>query len=109
MGTVININRSKFSVGELIHHQLFDYRGVIVDIDPNFQGSEAWYETVARSRPPKDKPWYHVLVHGSPHATYVAERNLEHDDSAEPVSHPLLDHYFTDFVDGRYVSSHKSN
>ena len=22
-------------------------------------------------------PWYHVLVHGADHTTYVAERNLE--------------------------------
>ena len=67
----------KYSVGQLIHHLLFDYRGVIVDVDPEFEGSEEWYQQMARSRPPKDKPWYHVLVSNAEHMTYVAERNLE--------------------------------
>ena len=103
MGTVTNITKVQFSVGELIHHKLFDYRGVIVDVDWNFQGTEEWYETVAKSRPPKDKPWYHVLVHGSDHSTYVAERHLETDDSGEPIAHPMLKHFFSRFEDGRYI------
>jgi heat shock protein HspQ len=51
--------------------------------------SDEWYETVARSRPPKDQPWYRVLVHNSANETYVAERNLELDASEEPVRHPM--------------------
>ena len=86
MGTVTSISRSKLSVGDVIHHQLFDYRGVVVDVDATFQSTEEWYEAVARSRPPKDKPWYHVLVDGAPHTTYVAEKNLELDSSAEPIN-----------------------
>ena len=39
MGTVTNITSVRFSVGELVHHQLFDYRGVIVDVERNFQGT----------------------------------------------------------------------
>ena len=102
MGTVTNITRVKFSVGELVHHRLFGYRGVIVDVDPNFQGTEEWYEAVARSRPPKNRPWYHVLVHEKTHSTYVAERNLEPDDSVEPINHPMLEHFFSKFENGRY-------
>lgn len=103
MGTVTNITMVKFSVGELVHHRLFDYRGVIVDVDPNFQGTEEWYEAVARSRPPKNKPWYHVLVHGAAHSTYVAERNLESDDSVEPINHPMLEKFFSKFENGTYI------
>ncbi len=102
MGTVTNIIRVKFSVGELVHHRLFDYRGVIVDVDRDFQGTEEWYETVAKSRPPKNKPWYHVLVHEEAHSTYVAERNLESDDSEEPISHPLVEYFFSKFENGKY-------
>ena len=105
MGTVTNISRAKFAVGDLVHHRLFDYRGVVFDVDPTCQATDEWYETVASSRPPKDKPWYHVLVHGAIHTTYVAERNLEHDDSSEPISHPLIAHYFAGFEDGRYLRS----
>ncbi len=109
MGTVTNIKRSRFAVGDLIHHRLFDYRGVIVDVDATFQASEAWYEAVARSRPPKDAPWYHVLVHGASHTTYVAERNLEPDECAEPIRHPMLEHFFARFANGRYVRVERNN
>ncbi len=53
----------KFSVGQIVRHKLFDYRGVVVDVDPTFQSTEDWYQQMAKSHPPKDRPWYHVLVH----------------------------------------------
>jgi heat shock protein HspQ len=102
MGNVTNITQVKFSVGELVHHRLFGYRGVIVDVDQNFQATEEWYEVVAKSRPPKNKPWYHVLVHESDHSTYVAEQNLETDDELEPIIHPMVEHFFSSFDHGRY-------
>ncbi len=95
--------RARFRVGQLIHHKRFDYRGVIVDVDATFQGTEEWYETMARSRPPKDKPWYHVLVDGATHTTYVTEQNLEPDLTGNPVAHPLLDQFFDELRDGVYV------
>ena len=109
MGTVTPIFKTRFSVGELIHHRLFDYRGVIVDVDPNFQGSDEWYESVARSRPPKDQPWYHVLVDGSEHSTYVAERNLEADELLQPITHPSLGHFFSAFEHDRYRRLERDN
>lgn len=95
-------DRVKFSIGQVIHHRLFDYRGVIVDVDPEFSGTEEWYEQVALSKPPKDKPWYHVLVDGATHQTYVAERNLEPDESGKPVKHPLINEFFRGFNEGSY-------
>ena len=110
MGTVTNISRARFAIGELVQHRLFDYRGVIFDVDPTFQLTDEWYEVVARSRPPKDKPWYHVMVHDAVHTTYVAEQNLVGDSSADPISHPMLEHFFTGFEDGRYVGwEHRTN
>ncbi len=109
MGTVTNIFRVKFSVGQLVHHRLFDYRGVIVDVDPKFQGTEEWYEAVARSRPPKNKPWYHVLVDGKTHSTYVAERHLEPDENLQPIQHPLVEHFFAKFEDGKYLRKETAN
>ena len=101
--------RAKFGVGDLIQHRLFDYRGVIVDVDPVFMLSDEWYEQVARSRPPKDRPWYRVLVHNSSDETYVAERNLTHDPGLEPIVHPLLNEFFSAFDGGRYVSGQRVN
>lgn len=109
MGTVTQIFQTKFSIGELVHHRLFDYRGVIVDLDSRFQASQQWYESVAKSRPPKDKPWYHVLVDGSIHSTYVAERNLQTDDSSQPISHPMVEHFFSGFENGKYLNRDRTN
>ena len=92
----------EFSVGQLIRHVRFGYRGVIFDVDRTFQGSNAWYEQVARSRPPKDQPWYHVLPDGAEHTTYVAERNLSADPEPRPLEHPMLDDLFVGFEDGCY-------
>ena len=102
-------NQPKFTMGQVVHHKLFDYRGVVIDIDPIFSLSEEWYEQVARSRPPKDAPWYRVLVGGASHETYVAERNLEGDDSGAPIEHPLLAAFFDSFEDGHYVRSRALN
>ena len=109
MGNVTNITQVKFCIGELVHHRLFDYRGVIVDVDQNFQATEEWYEVVAKSRPPKNKPWYHVLVHHSDHSTYVAEQNLETDAAMEPIHHPMLEHFFSGFDQGRYLRIDSDN
>ncbi len=96
--------QARFSVGQLIRHTRFDYRGVVVDVDSTFSGTPEWYEQVARSRPPKDQPWYHVLPDGSNHMTYVAERHLEEDSSDDPIVHPLLESFFEFFSRGRYRS-----
>ncbi len=101
--------RARFAVGQLVHHRRFGYRGVVVDVDPVFSQSEEWYEEVARSRPPKDRPWYHVLVDDAEHVTYVAERHLEPDPSDAPIRHPLVEQYFDRFADGRYRSARAVN
>ena len=100
---------AKFAVGQLIQHRMFDYRGVIVDVDPEFHGTEEWYETVARSRPPKDAPWYHVLVNGGEMQTYVAECNMEPDDSGAPISHPGVEFYFEGLGEEGYIPRRKGN
>lgn len=72
-------SKPKFCIGQLVHHKMFDYHGVILGVDAEFSSSEDWYEQMAKSRPPKDKPWYHVQVHGGGGTRYVAEQNLELD------------------------------
>lgn len=101
--------RARFGVGQLVHHRLFEYRGVIIDVDPVFSGSEEWYRQMAHSKPPKDRPWYHVLVDGATHQTYVAERNLETDLETGPVAHPLVDRYFSGFDGTRYLPRERRN
>ena len=93
---------AKFQVGQIIHHKLFDYIGAVFDVDPTFQGTDDWYEHVARSRPPKDKPWYHVLVNEAAHITYVAEQNLEAAEAPQRIVHPIADRLFSEFDGERY-------
>ena len=100
---------ANFSIGQLIQHRLFEYRGGIIDVDPYFKGSDNWYDTVARSRPPKETPWYHVLVHDAMHTTYVAEQNLEADFSDDPIRHPMIKEIFDEFENGRYIARRRSN
>ena len=106
---LMTVAKPKFAIGQLVHHRLFDYRGVVVDIDATFSLSEAWYDEVAKSRPPKDAPWYRVLVGGAMHETYVAERNLEEDRVGSPIEHPLVEHFFDSFEDGHYVRNRELN
>lgn len=103
------MQQAKFSLGQIIHHRKFDYRGVIFDIDAVFNGTDEWYDAVAKSRPPKNEPWYHVLVDNSEQSTYVAEQNLEHTNSVLPINHPLIKHYFVNFNDGSYSQNFTRN
>jgi len=97
------MSTAKFSIGEIVHHKLFNYRGVIFNVDDSMQLSNEWYDQVAKSRPPKDKPWYHVMVDNQPHTTYVAEQNLESEKNHSPIMNPLIDEYFVEIKDGHYL------
>ena len=100
---------ARFSVGQVVRHKLFSYRGVVVDVDPKFCGSQEWYRKMASSRPPKNAPWYKVLMHSTENHTYVAERNLEPDQTGDPISHPDLDAYFLAFIEGTYIARDRGN
>ena len=92
----MTIKLAKFGIGNIVRHRIHAFRGVIFDVDPIFANSEEWYAAIpADIRPPKDQPWYHVLVHGETHTTYVAECNLEGDETGDPILHPALDVHFS--------------
>lgn len=101
--------RAKFSVGQMVHHRLFNYRGVVFDVDAEFAGSDEWYGRMAQSRPPKEAPWYHILVDGSEDVTYVAERNLEADLIGTPIHHPDLGVHFFQLQGRVYITSKPAN
>lgn len=105
----MSLPAAKFHIGQLVRHALFDYRGVIFDVDPVYSGTDQWYQQVARSRPPKDAPWYHVMVHDALHTTYVAERNLLEEPDPSQIAHPLLGEHFTAFDGTRYLNIEKTN
>lgn len=88
----------RFYIGQIVLYKRFSYLGVIYDVEPRFMQSEKWYQRIALSYPPKDQPWYHVLVDGMNHATYVSERNLDAVTDPQPIYHPLLEDYFSLFT-----------
>ena len=101
--------KAKYCIGQLIQHKLFDYRGIILSVDLEFKSTNEWYEMVAKSRPPKDEPWYHVLVHNGTHTTYVAERNLEEDLGKDPIHHPLIEEFFDGYENSHYIIRRRAN
>ena len=80
----------QFQVGQLVQHRRYGYRGVIAARDVRCEANEAWYFSNATT-PDRGQAWYHVLVHGERHTTYVAQENLEQDDgrddNQEEVNH----------------------
>ena len=91
-------NTAKFSIGDVVKHKQFNFRGVIYDVDFEFSNSEEWYKSIPKDvRPRKDQPFYHLLAENSEitYEAYVSEQNLVSDDSDEPIKHPLIEEIFT--------------
>jgi heat shock protein HspQ len=100
----IDMPLAQFAIGEVVRHRMFDFRGVIFDVDPVFANSEEWYESIPEDlRPSKDQPFYHLLAENAEttYVAYVSQQNLLPDESDEPVDHPAIATMF-DRQDGRY-------
>ena len=90
-------NNAKFSIGEVVKHRHFDFRGVIYDVDFEFNNSEERYQSIPKDvRPKKNQPFYHLLAESNEvtYEAYVSEQNLLIDNSNEPVKHPLIEEIF---------------
>lgn len=100
------VANARFSIGDVVRHRLFPFRGVIFDVDPVFANTEDWYSAIPEDvRPARDQPFYHLLAENadSQYIAYVSQQNLEHDESDEPVDHPAISGLFEPFEDGRYA------
>lgn len=89
--------RSKFGIGQVVKHRIFPFRGVIYDIDPVFDNTEEWWNSIPEDiRPSKDQPFYHLLAENdeTEYSAYVSEQNLLPDESGEPLRHPKIDEVF---------------
>lgn len=96
---------ARFGMGQVVVHKLFNHRGVIIDIDPVFLGTDVWYEQLAMARPVKDQPWYKVLINDTRDEAYLPEQDLRVDSSEEQVNHPLINTYFNQYDNGRYKNT----
>ena len=96
---------AKFSIGQVVRHRLFPFRGVIFDVDPVFANTEEWYEAIPEAvRPRKDQPFYHLLAENvdSSYVAYVSQQNLVADTEGAPIEHPALAQVFEQFDGERY-------
>ena len=96
---------ARFAIGEVVRHRLFDFRGVIFDVDPVFANSDEWYDSIPEDvRPRKDQPFYHLLAENSDssYIAYVSQQNLVVDESGDEVDHPGIDGLFDGYAKGRY-------
>ena len=99
------VSHARFAIGDVVRHRMFDFRGVVFDVDPIFANSDEWYEAIPEDiRPDKEQPFYHLLAENSDssYVAYVSQQNLLLDDSDEPIDHPAIRGLFDDYADGRY-------
>ena len=96
---------ARFTLGQVVKHRLHPFRGVIFDVDANFNNSEEWIESIPEDiRPDRDQPFYHLFAENdsSYYVAYVSEQNLLSDDSNEPVGHPEVGEMFGEYNNGQY-------
>lgn len=99
-------DKAKFSIGQMVRHRIFPFRGVIFDVDPEFMNTEEWYQSIPENmRPRKDQPFYHLLAENdeTTYVAYVSQQNLLPDESGEPCRHPRIDELFEGIGQGRYI------
>ena len=102
---LIDIPTARFAIGDVVRHRMFDFRGVIFDVDPVFANSDEWYDSIPEAlRPSKDQPFYHLLAENAEttYVAYVSQQNLVPDDSDQPVDHPAIGTMFDRLEGGRY-------
>ncbi len=96
---------AKFQIGQVVKHRVFPFRGVIFDIDPEFNNTEEWWQSIpAEVRPRKDQPFYHLFAENADteYVAYVSEQNLLPDTSEKPVRHPQVAEVFERDDSGAY-------
>jgi heat shock protein HspQ len=100
---------AKFKIGQVVRHRVFPFRGVVFDIDPEFNNTDEWYESLpADVRPHKDQPFYHLFAENAEteDIAYVSEQNLLPDTSSEPIRHPQVAEIFERDDKGSYRPRH---
>lgn len=95
----------KYGIGQVVRHRIYSFRGVIFDVDPVFNHTEEWWQSIPEDvRPHKNQPYYHLFAENdsSYYVAYVSEQNLLADDTGEPIGHPQVSEVFGDLNDGFY-------
>lgn len=101
----MELRTAKFTIGQVVRHRLFDFRGVVFDIDATFSNTEEWWESIPEDiRPDRDQPFYHLLADNDQggYVAYVSEQNLLADHTGEPLDNAQTKVMFAAFDHGAY-------
>lgn len=98
----MSIKQAKFNIGQIVRHCESGYRGVIVDIDAEFDRGVDVQPGYEPERHQAD-PWYHVLLEEQNLQAYIAEKHLQRDNLGEPINHAYVDDYFQGFDQDHYI------
>ena len=104
---MVTLKTAKFQLGQVVRHRFYPFRGVVFDVDPVFDNTEEWWQSIPQEiRPRKDQPFYHLLAENeeSEYIAYVSEQNLLPDNSGEPLRHSQITELFDDLENGVYRS-----
>lgn len=96
---------ANFTVGDVVKHRMFDFRGVIYDVDPTYSNDDDWYEAIPKElRPRKDQPFYHLFAENndSSYIAYVSQQNLVADGISGPINHPQIRDIFGEWNEDHY-------
>jgi heat shock protein HspQ len=109
IGSEMNkIRLAKYAIGQVVRHRFYPFRGVVFDIDPVFDNTEEWWQSIPEDiRPHKDQPFYHLLAENAEteYVAYVSEQNLLPDDSGTPLRHPKVLELFAETENGEYQAT----
>ena len=100
------MREAKFPIGAVVKHRIYPFRGVVFDVDPEFNNTEEWWESIPEEvRPRKDQPFYHLLAENdeTTYIAYVSEQNLLVDDANSPVRHPQISEFFETYDPDRHA------
>jgi len=94
-----------FNIGDIVKHRIYPFRGVIIDVDPEFSNTEEWYQSIpAEIRPSRNQPYYHLMAENTEtfYTAYVSQQNLINDGENGPLEHPDLEEMFSGMDKGKY-------
>lgn len=96
---------AKFSIGQVVRHKVFPFRGVVFDVDAEYANTEEWWNSIpAEVRTSRDQPFYHLLAENdeTEYVAYVSEQNLIPDATGTPLRHSQVETFFDPETVGQY-------
>lgn len=96
----------RFPTGTVVLSQRWGFRAVVVDFDMSCKAPETWRRKRGGGAR-LDQPWYHLFLDQSEQVAYAPEENLEAETPPGAVEHPLLNHFFDRYENGKYWRNFK--